>query len=228
MIIYILVGLITLSTIFYMINYFQVDKKKVILVKGITSLQFVILGLYCATLNNSNSKEIIFILIGLSCGLVGDLLFGLKYVFEDKKKELYIAGIFFFFFGHIAYILSFFEKNNFSVLIFSLSIILFIITVVILKKSGVNFGSVRIFSYVYILCCALLISVSGANVGLTHEKGDIISFLGVASFLISDILLSYLYFRDMSEGVYKKVKMINILSYYIGQVLIALSICFII
>ncbi len=109
-----------------------------------------------------------------------------------------------------------------------LSFALFVITALILEKSGVNFGSVRIFSYVYILCCAFLICVVGANVWPLHEKRSVITFVGVSSFLISDTLLSYLYFKEMNGRIYRKIKMVNILTYYIGQTLIALSIYFII
>lgn len=228
MIVPILVLVIALSTIFYMANYFNQDKKKIVLAKGLTSLQFVILGVYCATLKGFKSDKIMLILVGLFCGLIGDILFGLKYIFIDRKKELYIGGILFFFTGHIAYILSFFEEKNEIITMILLSFALFVITTLILEKSGVNFGSVRIFSYVYILCCAFLICVVGANVWPLHEKRSVITFVGVSSFLISDTLLSYLYFKEMNEGIYRKIKMVNILTYYIGQTLIALSIYFII
>ena len=109
MIVPILVLVIALSTIFYMANYFNQDKKKIVLAKGLTSLQFVILGVYCATLKGCKTDRIMLILVGLFCGLIGDILFGLKYIFIDRKKELYIGGILFFFTGHIAYILSFFD-----------------------------------------------------------------------------------------------------------------------
>ena len=72
-------------------------------IKGVTSLLFIALAIYCF-IHNGFHPFGIFVLCGLTCGLIGDICLDLKYVYKEQSRAYTYAGFISFAIGHILYI----------------------------------------------------------------------------------------------------------------------------
>ena len=64
---------------------------KTIVFKTIASLFFVALGIYCAVITPGHTLLKVFLILGLSLGLLGDVLLGFKYI-TTKTKNIWILA----------------------------------------------------------------------------------------------------------------------------------------
>ena len=98
---------ICLACLLHMVSFLNAEYrkqyKKAVLLKGMASLCFVILGFY----SGQFSMDPIFskwICIGLTLGMIADILLNLRFVFEKKGKLIFLIGILVFLSGHIVYL----------------------------------------------------------------------------------------------------------------------------
>ncbi len=91
-----------------------------VILKGLASLSFVILGF----MNSSGTAAASKIVTGLVLGCIADVLLNLRYVAKEKGKPVFLAGILVFLSGHILYLLAVFPMNTGKIFCIILSVIL--------------------------------------------------------------------------------------------------------
>ncbi len=178
------------------------------------------------------------IIAGLIAGFIGDIFLTLDPFIKDKKSKVnmvvIIIGGICFLFGHIAYILAFvrtlINKGLFRpALIFSVWAGAFILFVVIKAALRVKFGKLTapVFAYaaiiIFMLSCAVCLAVYGIE-GKPLAKAALIA--APVLFIISDFSL-VLKFFDKERFNTLPVRAINLGTYFLSQMLLGLSIWYV-
>lgn len=201
------------------------------LLKAITSFFFIAVaavGLY----HKGFHVLSIFILVGLVCGMLGDIWLALKHVYKDSDDLFTFAGFISFAIGHVLYIsgmfFEFYQGQHVLFIIIPLLIgCLFGAGVPLLGKvMHLHLGKFLVISIIY---GALLFSMCLVSLSLNFMTGWksvtlIMLFIGGVLFTISDIILSRSYFGHDKDNVGDLIS--NSLTYYFAQYIIAFAIFF--
>ena len=190
-----------------------------VVLKGLASLCFVIVG----AMAGDGSHLAKLVLAGLILGCVADVLLNLRWVFKEKGKLIFLVGILVFLSGHIVYLAAILPMSESWVICFVIGIILtaglmkWIFTKITAEKAFKIFGVFYIGAIVLMNCVAIsnLVTVPSAFTALFAA--------GAALFLISDIVLILNTFGPESKF---SLRITNLSLYYLGQLLIALSLLY--
>ena len=190
-----------------------------VVLKGLASLCFVIVG----AMAGDGSHLAKLVLAGLILGCVADVLLNLRWVFKEKGKLIFLVGILVFLSGHIVYLAAILPMSESWVICFVIGIILtaglmkWIFTKITAEKAFKIFGVFYIGAIVLMNCVAIsnLITVPSAFTALFAA--------GAVLFLISDIVLILNTFGPESKF---SLRITNLSLYYLGQLLIALSLLY--
>lgn len=212
-----------ISMFVYMYFYFKAPKVIVFALKSLTSLFFVGIGLFCFLKWYSDDVFALYLLLGLAFGFLGDISLGLRYLYPKLKKMSFLLGILMFFVGHVFYSISFFLIKGFNLyLYFVASLFLSFFLIFITYKTKVMFGKIRYFVYSYIYISSLVLTFAFLNLIDEYNNLKLSLLIGAFLFVLSDILLCYVYFGKINNLRY--LKMVSISTYYCGQIVIASSI----
>lgn len=169
------------------------------------------------------------VLLGLTCGVIGDLTLDLKIVYKNNPRhnDLFtFFGMAAFGIGHVLYIVAvaiYFGFSAWSILIAAaLTAVIFTVSLFLLKM---QFGKFLIPSIVYALLLTLFLAgtvVAGIFTAFTLPV--ILLIVGAGLFLLSDLVLSMIYFEGNEARV---LIVVNHVLYYAAQFLIALSLYYI-
>ncbi len=198
-------------------------KEKYILadvMKGLASLCFVILGI----MNSDGSSMAKLIVYGLILGAIADVLLNLRYVFQGQNGKLaFLAGIMVFLSGHLVYLAAILPMVKNRMVVFVIGVILtavlmkWLFTKITAEKAFKIFGIFYIGAITLMNCSALSALISYPSLFTT------IFTLGAVLFLISDLILILNTFGPEAKFT---LRVANLMLYYIGQLLIALSLMF--
>lgn len=177
------------------------------------------------------------LVLGLVCGLIGDILLDLKVVYNFNKGQFLYAGMTSFLVGHLFFtasmiLFSIGEINIFTtkvyilIAIFAGTILLtFLIWLLSTKVMKLNYerftAFVNCYSFVLLFTTALSIYLGI----IVKSLPMYILSGGFVAFLLSDLVLSTQYFGGKLMD--KKLIVINHLLYYIAQITIASFVYFI-
>ena len=169
------------------------------------------------------------VLLGLTCGVIVDLTLDLKIVYKNNPRhnDLFtFFGMAAFGIGHVLYIVAvaiYFGFSAWSILIAAaLTAVIFTVSLFLLKM---QFGKFLIPSIVYALLLTLFLAgtvVAGIFTAFTLPV--ILLSVGAGLFLLSDLVLSMIYFEGNEARV---LIVVNHVLYYAAQFLIALSLYYI-
>lgn len=196
---------------------------KATVLKGAASLFFVLLGFVCYAANTAPFGKLV--VIGLVLGLVGDVLLNLRNVFDGRKSMLVFAlGILAFLSGHFLYIAAIIRLTDIVIWAAVLTVIISVLAIPpLMRRITAPSMGLKIFGYVYLVvviamfsCAAMLLVKIGAS-ALT-----VLFAVGALLFMVSDFIMIYYSFGKKI----KPLRAINLLSYYVGQLLIAIAILF--
>ena len=221
----IMIILLALCLIFVASFLYQEEKEKYVsaaILKGLASICFVILGI----INSNGSSLAKLIVTGLMFGFVADILLNLRHVFKEKGKLIFLVGILVFLIGHIIYLIAIIPLTNNILLCVVLAVVItallmmWIFTKITAEKAFKIFGIVYIGAIVLLNVVAIsnMLAVPPFNEGFTR-----VFALGPILFLISDIVLILNTFGPRSK---LSLRITNIGLYYIGQLLIGISLLF--
>ncbi len=202
--------------------YFEKKEKYTLAVvlKGLASLMFVLLGFWCAD-RGGNTSFARTVKVGLILGLVADVLLNLRFVFKEKGKIVFLVGILVFLSGHIAYLCALVPTVNNVVVPAAIGVVL---TAVIIKWIFTQIEAAKafkIFGIFYIGAIVIMNCFAIAN--LLSDPANtryMIFVIGAILFLISDIVLILNTFGKTSRF---SLRVTNLSLYYVGQLLIAMS-----
>ena len=203
--------------------YFEKKEKYVLTVvlKGLASLMFVILGFLCSRVIVDDGHFSKMVRIGLILGLIADVLLNLRFVFKKKGKIVFLVGILVFLSGHILYLCALIPtvKNILIPLIVGIVltaiIIYWIFTQIEAQKAFKIFGVFYIGAIVIMNCFAVTNLIQDPS-----NTRYLIFVIGAILFLISDIVLILNTFGKTSKF---SLRITNLSLYYLGQILIAIS-----
>lgn len=190
-----------------------------VVLKGLASLCFVIVG----AMAGDGSHLAKLVLAGLILGCVADVLLNLRWVFKEKGKLIFLVGILVFLSGHVVYLKAILPMAQSWIICFVIGILLtaglmkWIFTKITAEKAFKIFGVFYIGAIVLMNCVAIsnLVTVPSAFTALFAA--------GAALFLISDIVLILNTFGPESKF---SLRITNLSLYYLGQLLIALSLLY--
>lgn len=188
--------------------------------KGLASVCFVLLGLLC-----SGGGEAARILVyGLILGCIADVLLNIRFVIKKKVQLIYLLGITVFLAGHIVYLIAILNMSAIQIICAVIGMILAIILIKWMYKRITISRKIKIAGAIYLEAIMLLNAVAIGNVISSPGSFTFVFALGTFLFLISDVLLIL---NTFGSDPKRSIRIIHILLYYAGQVLIALSLKFV-
>ena len=184
----------------------EYDKKysQAVILKGLASLYFVILGFRT----------------GLIFGMIGDILLNLRFVFEKQGQKIFLAGILAFLIGHILYLKALIPLAQDLLLCIGIGGLIAAALLAYIFKTMDAKPAFKIFGVFY-LGAVIIMSVIAVSL-LFHSPtpGMKLYALGAVLFMLSDIVLIFNTFGSTTSF---SRRILNLSMYYVGQILIALS-----
>ena len=189
-------------------------------IKGVASAFFVLLG-FLGTLSGNAPEVARLILLGLVLGAVADVLLNLRYVYEGSKAQLaFLAGVLVFLAGHLAYLG--------AVVPFCPALPFVLVVGVILTAVLMYwiFGRIeakmvfKVFGVFYVGAIVMLNCVAGCVLAASPCFRWFVFLAGTLLFLASDVILIINNFGPKASFT---MRVSNLMLYYVGQLLIALS-----
>ena len=204
---------------------------KAVFLKSVVSVLFITVAILGWYLSNRGILGI-FVIIGLTFGLLGDIWLDLKYVFRDYDDQFTYAGFVSFGIGHILYIVGLLSqfmsgtKLSFIVLPIILGVVLSLCNAVLEKPMKLHYGKMRgiVIGYGVLLFSTVLLSGSLALAKSWQVPTLNLFFAGGVLFALSDLVLSGTYFGVGKERTVDIIS--NYILYYGGQFLIAYSLLY--
>lgn len=195
--------------------------------KTLASLLFVVYGIFSLTqVTYFKPLAFCFIFMGLICGLVGDILLDLKFVYKEHSAHYLNAGMLSFGIGHLFYLggAIVFSGQVFNltwplltglIAAICLTPVVYLISKFVMK---LNFGKFLWQSLIYTF---VLLFMSAFSIYMAVLAQEFIIFMGgILLIFMSDLVLSTTYFGENKEHD-KFLIIVNHALYYAGQILMA-------
>ena len=190
-----------------------------VVLKGAASACFVILGF----LLSPGTGAARLITTGLLLGCVADVLLNLRYVFVKKGQLVFLVGILVFLTGHIFYLAAILKGAQHWLLCTVVGVVLTALLMVWIFRRITAKMAFKVFGVVYLGAIMLLNTVAVGNLIAAPSAFTAIFALGALLFLVSDIVLIL---NTFGKETRQSLRVTNISLYYVGQLLIALSLMF--
>ena len=174
----------------------------------------------------SNHSFARLVVIGILLGGIGDVLLNLRFVFEKSGQKIFLLGIAAFLSGHIMYLAALIMLSN-NLLV---SLICGVIAAVLLlrwifSKIGEVQKAFKMFGYVYIGAIVLMTAVAIGNfISQPGSTSALLYVIGAVFFTASDVIMIFNTFGGTQKF---SMRAANLSLYYLGQLLIAISLQFI-
>ena len=191
-----------------------------VVLKGLASLCFVILGIICSP--GSHLAKLV--IAGLVLGCIADVLLNLRWVFQAKGQLIFLVGILVFLSGHILYLAAVLPLSARPAVCIAVGIVLTALLMIWIFKQITAKKAFKIFGVFYIGAIMLLNCVAIGNLLSAPSSFNGLFAAGAVFFLVSDIVLILNTFGSETK---QSLRVTNIGLYYIGQLLIALSLQFV-
>lgn len=199
-----------------------------LLLKTLASLVFVLGGLYASLISGFGVGNFLFV-SGLIFALVGDTVLDLKVMHKEHEKFYLNSGLVLFSFSAALYlgatIFLCHELEKFTFLLIGSILIGTIVAIVVMlleKPMKLDYSSYHVQVAIYSLILSLTTAL-GLGVSL-YIHGFFLFSIGVLLVLVSDILLSFTYFKKTNhENVF--FTLAHTL-YYLGELLVMANIFF--
>lgn len=201
--------------------YVEYKKKYVpaVILKGLASLAFVLLGILGSRLagNDAIAKNVI---VGLVLGCIADVMLNLRFVFPKIGQKIFLVGILIFLAGHVMYLVALIPQCRSLVVCLIVGVVLtFLILKWIFSKITAK-KAFKIFGVFYIGAITIMTCVAAGVLIGSPSSHAAVYFIGAVLFLLSDIVLILNTFGSETK---ESLRIVNISLYYLGQIMIALS-----
>ena len=200
----------------------QESKKRyvpAVVLKGLASACFVILGF----LLSGGSPAAKLITAGLLLGCIADVLLNLRMVFPKKGQLIFLVGIVVFLSGHILYLIAILKGAAHWWICVIIGVVLTALLMKWIFDRITAKKAFKIFGIVYIGAIMLLNCVAIGNLIVSPSAFTAVFAAGAVLFLLSDIVLIL---NTFGKETRQSLRVMNISLYYVGQLLIALSLLY--
>jgi len=222
---------VVIGLIFFVIFTIKCHKQRSVggvFLKNAVSIFFIVTAAVALWKNPWNIRYGLPILVGLVFGMLGDIYLDQKWVYPDDMRKYLYAGFTSFGIGHLFYIPAIYYAADIPLkycwipLLFGAVVCGF--TLATEKATKQHFGEFRPTVAVYGVIVAGMAGTSMLAAVYTHgNPAFVCCAVGGVMFLISDLILSPMYFGPKEKN--NSVNFfINHLTYYIAQYLLAISI----
>jgi uncharacterized membrane protein YhhN len=208
----------------------RVTRKPVegMLAKAVASVGFLTIGVAALTVKGTAIPfGAPLIVLGMALGLIGDIVLDLKRAHSEFAGLYLTSGMVSFIAGHIVYLIAILliaiNLYNIDLLLQALvsagiGVAMGPVTVIVSEKGmKANFGKHRILSGAY---GALLIFFTVFTLWLTIiNMAFLLMFIGIVLFLLSDLVLSQMYFCE-GKSEDKVLVVVNHTLYYAAQIVV--------
>ncbi len=187
---------------------------------------FIYTAIFSYINNSTNFNYFILIFIALIFSFLGDVFLALKSKPLEKLDTMFFLGLTSFVITHIFYSSAFITLGSLNIFILILAVLVSL-TLIIFFKSLKNFSFKNwiIPSYIYIFAISFMFCNALGLIKCNLNKTSLLLLIvGPLLLFISDFIISFILFFKNSH---KLLRPINLITYYLGQILIALSIFYI-
>jgi YhhN-like protein. len=177
----------------------------------------------------------IYIIVGLVFGMLGDIWLDLKYCYKDDSDAFTYAGMVCFAIGHFFYMYAVCSVSGlldsgvwYVIVPVAAGIVFGVVAVSLDKLMKLDYGKFKMISGAYGAVLSTMTFLSFSAYVASGFRADIwlVMTIGGVFFIISDLVLSGMYFdKEMSKNTTTNV-IINHITYYISQFVIASSVMF--
>ncbi|MBQ1482432.1 MAG: lysoplasmalogenase [Erysipelotrichaceae bacterium] len=194
-----------------------------VILKGLAAFVFVTIGFIAYRRVNNAFNKVFF--YGLAFGMIGDILLNLRYIFEKQSQKIFLAGILAFLIGHILYLAGLLPQARGAflwpcILLGALAaglLLAYIFKTMEVKKAFKIFG-------VFYLGAVFIMTAIAIGIAVVYpSRRSILYCIGAILFTASDVILIFNTFSGVSRF---SRRVVNLSMYYIGQILIAVSLFF--
>lgn len=190
-----------------------------VIMKGLASLCFVLLGVLGCRLSGGGQMAKL-VVLGLVLGCVADVLLDLRFVSEKLDQPIFLLGILVFLAGHVVYLAAILPSSRQLLLCILASVVM---TALLMRwlfsKVSANM-TFKVFGVFYIGAIVLLSCVSVGILLVSPSAFAGVFTAGVLLFLVSDVVLIL---NNFGPEYKFSLRIVSLSLYYIGQLLIALS-----
>ncbi len=226
MLTYLSMGLGMVALVAFMVKCNKQRSVGGVFIKNITSLFFLFTTATAIYYNQDFWKYGVLILIGGVFGMLGDIYLDQKWVYPEHNDNYLYAGFISFGIGHFFYIGAIFLNMGFALKDLLVPVIVGIVvaafTLITEKPTKCHFGKFKAVVTVY---CLVIGVMAGTALWAMIQSGFsaqyIIFVIAAVLFLLSDIILSSMYFGTKNTPVNF---FLNHTSYYFAQFLIAFTV----
>ena len=202
-----------------------------VFLKALASFFFVLTGFFAMKERKSGSAYSRIIMAGLVSGMIGDVFMDLANL---PDGDLYfIIGLVIFALGHVFYLIAFFKKTSFRWLNLVPTLIAVPAVLFCVPATGMFEFSPPLLFYAVIIYVFVLSFMMGKSFSFTEFRENPgfvrLTMIGAILFALSDLILFFtLFFTPISRlpkdtTTQFVLHVLNLLIYYAGQGLIALS-----
>lgn len=204
--------------------------------KMISSSIFVGYGVYLATITGWDSKFTLFMVIGFIGGWLGDLLLHLDPFLGENNKigkaVSFVLGLLAFLAGHIMYVIAYvYGINTLGYKIgwatYALITVIVAVAVIIAIISKLKLGIAVAPVALYALTISIMLGMAttlGVNVFIVSPLVSVVLISGAILFVISDSTLVFCIFGSDKAKTNFPLKVLNLATYFIAQMLLGSSI----
>lgn len=224
--IYITISLGMVFLVSFLIKCNQKRSVGGVFLKNVTSI-FFILTAAAGVLNDPSSREYgVLIIVGLVFGMLGDIYLDQKWVYPNDMKKYLYAGFVSFGIGHLFYIPAMVKAANLELKYLAIpaaaGLVVAVGNLLLEKPMKQNFGEYKAVVTVYGFILSFMAATAVTCAVVTGQRMFVVFAAGGVFFLISDLILSPMYF---GEGKNTPINFVlNHVTYYIGQYLIAITV----
>ncbi len=213
---FVLVILCAVLARFFLVAESREEYVKAVILKGLASLCFVVIGL----ISNPGNQVSNLIVAGLVIGSIADVMLNLRMVFKEKGQLIFLVGILVFLSGHIMYLAAVLPLCSYKLACIVIGLVLTALLMVWIFRRITAKPAFKIFGVVYIGAIMLLNCVAIGNMIAAQSQFNIVFAIGAVLFLVSDIVLIL---NTFGSDFRQSLRNTNISLYYAGQLLIAFS-----
>ena len=190
-----------------------------VILKGLASLCFVLIGVLSSKLSG-DAQFAKLVVIGLVLGCIADVLLNLRFVLPKIGKKVFLVGILVFLSGHVLYLAALIPKCRCLWICLAAGVVLTALAMKWIFTKITAEKAFNIFGIFYIGAIMLMTCVSIGILITSPSASSAMFACGAVLFLVSDIVLILNTFGKETKF---SLRITNLSLYYLGQILIALS-----